>query len=381
VKAGLDVVFFSVANIANLFKEFDELMVDRMNSPADALSQLFGYEHAVLFGRARSGLAAFIEIVGGDLPVLMPSNICPSVLSAVLGGGGKPVLVPVSPLSGLADDERMAAALARNNAARGVVMPAHLYGIWSPYPATCRLARERGWLFLENDSMATIAVAGKAAAGDALLVSFGPGKTIDAGGGGAILANDASLAASLAQKAAAWPPLQAADEAVEANLALARRSLRALEAAHLAEPLLQIDIAHLRHGFEESRKDRLVAALAAFRRGCERRRAVLFKWQRALAGLAEHLVLPDEIIAPWRLIGRFRDPARRDQAIAALRQTGIDAGINYPPLTDAHPTLLGDQRHADADNWGDRVINFWLSDDYDEGRIAHAAAIIEKACA
>ena len=154
------------------------------------LSDLFGYEYVVLFGRARAGLVAVLEEVGvqGN-PVLVPSNICLAVLASVMAAGMKPRLAPVSPLTGLAEDDRLANKLEADSASQGVVMPTHLYGQLADYSRTRRLVAERGWFLLENDSLAaTVSQRGEIRAfGDALLVSFGSGKAIDAGGGGAVL--------------------------------------------------------------------------------------------------------------------------------------------------------------------------------------------------
>ena len=352
-----------------------------MESLSSRLAGLFGREHAVLFGRARSGLlAAVAEWGGAGTPVLMPSNVCPAVLAAVVGGGGTPQLVAVSPQSGLADDDRLVAAMAANPAPRGIVMPTHLYGAWSDYAATCRLAAERGWAVLENDSLAALPLAGEgvAAIGDAVLVSFGAGKTIDAGGGGALLTDDARFAEALARRAQAWPAVTEADERVETETTLARRALRALGKAALAEELLTIDLAHLGFAFADAQRERLTGALEGFREAAARRRDCMDAWRRALAGLDDRLTVM-VTAAPWRLVLRLRDGWRRDEVAAVLRRGGIDVGINFPPLTDGYPKLLAGQRHADADEWGGAVLNLWLSEDYDDRRIGAAAAILARA--
>lgn len=163
------------------------------------LCRLFGYEHAILFGRARAGLVAVLEEAAGlNRAVVFPSNVCVAVLAAVVAAKQAPRLAAVSPQSGLAEDDRLAEAI-MTISQPGVVMPTHIYGQLAEYRRTRRLAAERGWFVLENDSLAATISAGRdyRAYGDALLVSFGSGKTIDAGGGGAILTNDKALASAL----------------------------------------------------------------------------------------------------------------------------------------------------------------------------------------
>lgn len=356
-----------------------------MSTPQARLARLFGREHAILVGRGRAALLALVEELGGEgLPVLLPSNICPAVLAAIVGSGARPILVPVSPQDGIAGDDRFAEVLRRAEGRSGIAMPAHLYGQWSAYPETARLAREKGWFLLENDSLATLAVGGgaRAAVGDAVLVSFGSGKTIDAGQGGAILTDDAVLARALAQRAAGWPALAAEDEAVEHNLTLARRALRALGRADLSEPLLSLDLGRLRHGWAPDYLEALERALDRFEADCERRRERFEAWQHALRPFEGVLMVPSAApAAPWRLVCRVADPRRRDAVATALREGGIDVGINFPPLTEGFPDLLRGQEHPDAVTWGRAVFNLWLSPAYDDSRIAAAAAILERSCA
>lgn len=352
-------------------------------TPRRLLSDLFRLEHVALFGRGRSGLAALLdEAAIAGKPVLVPSNICPAILATIVGAGGLCKLVPVSPHTGLADDTRMAAALRAEPSAHGVVMPAHLYGFWTSYAETARLARSKGWLMIENDCMASLAAptgARPEPLGDVVLVSFGSGKTIDAGGGGAILTDDGDLAAALEWRGAAWPAIAYDDERVEGHLTEARRALRALGRPEMAEPLLPFDTSHLHHGFDDRLAPALEAALGSFGEGCERRRDTFFLWRDALRRFGDEIIVPSfETMAPWRLICRLRREGLRDRLANHLREAGFDVGINYPPLTDGFPQLLAGQTHADADLWGANVLNFWLSDRYDSACIGQAADLIGR---
>lgn len=344
------------------------------------LCGLFGYGHAVLFGRARSGLVALLEALGPERTgaVVIPSNICPAALAALVAGDAEPRLAPVSPESGLADDARLAAAMSRV-ARPGMAMPTHLYGMRADYTETRRLAAAKGWFVLENDTLATAAAPDgvRRAFGDALLVSFGSAKTIEAGGGGAVLTDDARLAGELARRARRWPEPGAEAEAVETHLTLARRHLRALGRPDLAEPLLPLDAGHCRYGFADALRAPLGRALERLPETIATRRERLQLWDRALAPFAASLMQPPIApAAPWRAIRRLRDPARRGPVVEALRDAGFDAGTNYPPLAESFPALLGGQGHPDATEWGRAVINLWLDERYDAARIARAAEVI-----
>ena len=350
--------------------------LDDVGRLAARVAAQFGYDHAVLFGRARAGLAAVLEIVGG--PLIVPSNICPAVLAAARAAGVAVRVAPVSRATGLVADAALAEMVSRETS-RGVVMVAHLYGFVADYPRTRRAAAANGWLVLENDSVAVKATV-PAAFGDVLLTSFGYAKTIDAGGGGAVLTNDSVLARTLAALAAAMAPLDAMAEAREAWFMAMHRQLRqgppgAAPMTSVIEALMPAELFDVRLGFPERLRAPLALALARLPAMVDSRREVAARWNAALAPLASGLVAPPVAQpVPWRLIRRV--PGRRDAVVAALRAAGHDAGTNFPPLAAAFPRLLADQVYDEATAWGDEVLNLWVSPDYDAARIAAAVAVI-----
>ena len=348
------------------------------------LEDLFGFSHAVLFGRARSALVTLLESVGahGRFPVLLPSNICPAVLTAIYGAGANPRLVPVSPHNGLPPDEMLAREVLTNGVG-GVVMITHLYGFWQPYPLTRAAAAAQGWFILENDSLAVTAridaSAGRTAFGDALLVSFGYAKTLEIGAGGAILTDDPALARELYQRVGHFPPLNEAAITAEVKFNELRRRYRQLPQTMpgLAEALLPAEMKELRYAFPAQYADRLISSIGHMADIVCRRRERAACWEQELKRLGEAIIVPDIApVIPWRVIRRV--PLNRDHLVDKLRTNGFDAGTNFPPLTDTYPNLLRDQRHPDAEQWGNEVINLWVSDDYDDDRIKRAVAVMEQ---
>ena len=261
-------------------------------------------------------------------------------------------------------------------------MPTHLYGQLADYGQTRRLVEERGWFILENDSLAATISSNRQirAFGDALLLSFGSGKTIDAGGGGAVLTNDPGLASALSRRSRQWPVFDDAGEAAETNLVLARRYLRALGGEALIESMLNIDVAYSRHTLNDLHRGRIAAGLDEFFAENQERNRRLARWHTALRHLSELASPTISMPTPWRAVFFFKRPRLRNLVVDALRKTGFDAGTNYPPLSDFFPTLLQDQTHPDADAWGQTVLTLWLDRSYDDARISEAAALIENIC-
>jgi dTDP-4-amino-4,6-dideoxygalactose transaminase len=342
------------------------------------IAALFGYSGAVLFGRARSAVVALLEVLGGSRPFVMPSNVCPDLWLAVHRAQAAPiVLVAVDGQTGLPPDEAFVAAMACLPQP-GVVMPAHLYGLVQDYPKTIAYARAHGWFVLENDTVATKAVAGFAAFGDALLVSFGAAKGIEAGGGGAIATSDPALAAALRARAAGYARLDGLARSAEAEYGMLARRLRQSAAGAERETALLAQAPGACFQFPEELCAALDGALTDWPRELDERRGRVHQWQHSLAPFSDALHTPPLRCAfPWRLT--LCVPHRRDQLVRSLRMAGIDAGTNFPPLTDSFPVLLADQVQAGAQQWGRDVLNLWLTPEYDAVRIGQAARVIEAA--
>ena len=353
-----------------------------MSAPVSRLeariATLFGYGDAVLFGRARSAVVALLEVLGGSRPFVMPSNLCPDLWLAVHRAQAGPiVLVPVDGQTGLPPDEAYVAAMARLPQP-GVVMPAHLYGLVQDYPKTIAYARAHGWFVLENDTVATKAVAGFPAFGDALLVSFGAAKGIEAGGGGAIATSDPALAAALRARAAGYARLDGLARAAEAEYGLLARRLRHGAGGAERERVLLEQAPGACFQFPEELASALDGALDGWPRELDERRRRVQQWQHSLASFSGALHTPPlQCAFPWRLT--LRVPDRRDQLVHSLRLAGIDAGTNFPPLTDSFPILLADQVQPGAQQWGREVFNLWLTAEYDAVRIGQAARVIGAA--
>jgi dTDP-4-amino-4,6-dideoxygalactose transaminase len=349
----------------------------------DRLTEELGYANAVLFGRARSALAALVEIMnpGAAFDILIPTNVCSALLMAVWWSNARVSLIPVDRTTGLVPDGRLAQAI-RTAPGRGLAVATQLYGFRQQHPMTMAAARERGWYVLESD---TLLVGAKSVGNrlspfaDAMLASFGYAKTIDVGGGGAVLTNDSALAADLRRCAAAYRPLDEQAEQAELAAMLARRRLLArADANERAQLRISRDAGSVKFGFPTRLADPLNDALGRIRDIATRRRERAARWHSSLQRFGDALLETglDQPL-PWRVIRRA--PERREVIVSALRNAGFDAGTNYPPLADEFPADLVRFGDDDASAWGAQVINLWVTDDYDDRRIDAAADVMAQA--
>lgn len=355
-----------------------------MGKLEQSLASTFGFETAVMFGKARSGVVALLEALGpAGRQIIMPATICPSLIAAARAAGADVKLCDIDPAHGLADDTEMA-ALVRALDTPGIVMPTYLYGYVCDYSLTIKAAQDLGWFVLHNDTHGALGH-GQAfleqSPSSGLLVSFGAGKVIDAQGGGAVLLNDRALAQELLARSRQYPAVTQKTEAFEDYLTLLRRILRQGPAggerslAGRYEHFLDLDTTLTKFSFSDDQRPSIQTALNAHPHECARRQESCVKWRTHLAPYEGKLQFPKlSQPSPWRMI--IRIPKFRDHIVAALRDLGIDAGTNYPSVSIFYPTMFANKHFPGAQIWSEDVLNLWLNSNYDDNLMAQTAAVI-----
>ena len=125
--------------------------------------------------------------VTGEPRVAAPAYVCYDVATALDGARATPILYDLDPLTLGPDPESLRRAFDRG--ARSVIV-AHLYGVPLDMESIGRLARDHGALIIEDAAQAIGAVCSgrpAGALGDLGVLSFGRGKGVTGGGGGALL--------------------------------------------------------------------------------------------------------------------------------------------------------------------------------------------------
>ncbi len=157
--------------------------------------------HVLLAGRAAAAIWAVLRALDlHDRPILIPANTCYIVLWAILQSGNQPYLVDIDPRTGNIAPETLDRCRVAQPA---VLIPAHMYGIPAPMPALIEWARARGVFVIEDAALTTLDATSQLA--DVSMLSFGSGKIVDAGGGGALLTDDAALTAEIERLLATMP--------------------------------------------------------------------------------------------------------------------------------------------------------------------------------
>ncbi len=315
--------------------------------------------------------------------MIIPANVCPTLVTAIHYSGTDILLAPTDPETGcLADDAT--AALIHGASSRGSIMPVQSYGFLRDFPRTIDAARSKGWIVVENDTMATRiltdSVTDKSPA-DVLLTSFGPGKAVPAVAGGAALVRDAALATAIEARMRSYPAIQDSHFERDDWLIHMRRLLRqgpviGQSWLHHGEFLMALERDDLCHSLPDRCFGPITSALAGAVAGMEQRREAADRWTQALGGLGLLVPVAGRQVNPWRSMWLVQ--RRRDDLVRAIRAAGFDAGTNYPDVREYFPTVLSAMPESGARRWTETVLNLWVDDRYDRRTIQDVASVVEK---
>lgn len=159
------------------------------------LCEYFGVEHALLCSSGTIAVELALRGLGvqaGDWVVLAGYDF-PGNFRAVDAIGARPVLVDVGRDSWSLDADSLEQVALPDVKA---VIVSHLHGGLADMEAIMRIARQRGWLVVEDACQQPGAVLSDRKVGtwgDVGVLSFGGSKLITAGRGGAVLTDDASI--------------------------------------------------------------------------------------------------------------------------------------------------------------------------------------------
>ena len=150
-------------------------------------------------GTSALALALQLAVAERPGPVALPAYCCYDVATAVDAAGVPFLLYDLDPATLGPDEASLRAALA---AGAGTVVVAHLYGVPVDVPAVEALVRSAGAVLIEDAAQGAGASVGGRPAGTLGrygILSFGRGKGVTGGRGGALLANAPDAAIRVAE--------------------------------------------------------------------------------------------------------------------------------------------------------------------------------------
>lgn len=312
-----------------------------MTPPTDALREriadLYGRDYCVLTGRATTGLKLlFDELVEGD--ILFPSYICPIAVYPAFYSGNQPEFCDVSVGDFNLTPETVSEAVTPDTDA---VVASHMFGHPVDMAGLRAVCEDNDLTILEDAANVLGGSYGGTdlgTFGQASVVSFGHKKPIDAGGGGAVLTDDAALADRLADAASALPKLTENEYDTLYNRYVdvygSVQSLRAVEprATRLLAEFPSVFERLFTHGFPERVRTQLTVGLDQAEELVDRRRRVAEIYKDVLDH--EAITHPEPIGDPvqFRYGLLLESETHRDDTLNELRDRGLEANSLHEPV-------------------------------------------------
>ena len=282
-----------------------------------------GAAHAVGVGNGTDALALILRGLGigaGDEVITTPLSAAYTAL-AILMAGARPVFADVDPRRLTIDPDRVEQAIGPRTRA---ILPVHLYGQAADMDALTQVAARHNLAIVEDCCQAHLATASGRPVGTigvAGAFSFYPTKNLGAlGDGGAIVTNDATLAATIKRL----------------------RNGGQTDRYHHQEPGLN------------SRLDEMQAAILRTRLGwlpgwTTRRRALAARYRQRLSGPSVQALAQADAGHVYHLfVVRVRSVLQPDRLVrgelqAHLAARGIETLIHYPVPIPQQPALAAAQ--------------------------------------
>jgi dTDP-4-amino-4,6-dideoxygalactose transaminase len=350
-----------------------------------------GRKHCVLVGRGTTAIYLALRAIerrAGTGEVILPTICCASIAQMVLYAGFTPVFADVELDSLTLDVESFRARLTSSTRA---VLPIHIFGYAARMTEISATAGEHGIAVIEDAAQSVGGVCDgrpMGSHGEMSVLSFGGAKVLEAGGGGALVTDDAELAGSIAEDAGNLPPF--ARTATYGLTSLSHRNLY-----HALVDLVRAD-GNTRVGaiFRDALplyEDLYVQAFpdspaistaiaTGFEHLAENAKARVERGLRYAELLtASDVSVPSrwaESSVLWRFSFLVNDSNKTVDLTAALRAQNVHASNHYWSLAD----LLYDDKSHPNTSWAcSRIVNLWVDATATREYIDRSCAVIKQA--
>ena len=313
-------------------------MNDRSKTLVTAdLCEMTGRRYAGLAGRASAAIWAGLrarEIKGRW--ILIPANMCYVVAWTILQSGNLPYLVDVDPSTGNISPDTLSHVQVESPAA---LVICHMYGLGAPIAQLAEWANRREIFVIEDATLALGATVDDRPAGswgDLSLFSFGEGKILDVGNGGAFLCDDPELVNQVQVELEQLPPWskpleRLRDQWTELYWLLHQYEKPNPPLTTIYPQLFQLYGNLTRYQFDFSRAESLATGLANLRANLAHRTEIASFYDERLANLPIHTLLrpPGHVLWRYPLLVPVQ---HRDGLLELLWENGILASRWYPSL-------------------------------------------------
>jgi len=331
------------------------------------LAQMHRVEYACLSGNATVSLVIALEVLNlHKKRIAIPANACFSVAQAVLYSDNIPVFVDIDKKTHGIDKKCI-----KNVDA---VIAIHAFGRGCDIKAIQQICRERKIPLIEDCAVAqgaTVDMEPVGSFGDIAVLSFGAGKIIDMGHGGALLFNGTSLNQSIRKKIATLSNKTKKDERNINALGCLFTSLYNQcyidltgEVGSRFYDALMLNKGAYFHQFDERVAGELIIKLKDLKDNIHRRNGKAARLQKYLSGVDE--IKPfkhTEQDVYWRQNVSVK--TRRNELLKFLLTKGYPVSSWYPTLESYLFTGKQKTDYSNSDALTETIINLWVNDEVD----------------
>jgi dTDP-4-amino-4,6-dideoxygalactose transaminase len=330
-----------------------------------AVAQWFGRECAVLVGSGTAAITLLLEALAPPRGsrVLYPDTICDTAVNGAVCAGLEPQF---------ADVDRATATLAAglpaavDRARVAAVMPTHIFGhladirkpVEQGLSADCAVIEDAAQGYgavLRGDKVGALAPYS--------IISFGRGKLLDLGSGGALLTDDPVLAREAERVRTSWPGSQNSASERQAFMEACFRARKTAADGTWPAERDRLMRRH-RHAYvfqiESHQAERIGAAVGDIGRLADQRRHAAASLQSAM--LEGEQRWPDKVktfaVADGAVLWRFTflvEPPHRKSIVDALRRAGLQVSTLFQPMHRQYE--WPDDEFPEACALADRLIN------------------------
>ena len=347
------------------------------------LSELIQKEYIVWTGRGSSAIYALLRALDYKRRyIVVSNNICWSAIAAIILSQNEPYFVDIDNTSQSISPEELAKLALPSGT---IVLYPHMYGICYRIEEIKAICESKGWFLLEDCAPALGSRTNGGPAGSfgrASIFSFGAGKIIDCGGGGAIAVDDRSLQDSVSKVLAALPG-QPDNLELQNRLYselfkhLYRDSWNGLDLSPMYRALVETFGRTFVFHTDDPGLARIGLALEKLDENIIQRWENAKRFERAFLKAGIPVMAYPEGSVNWRL-NILLPEEDRNTLLALLHASGLHASSWYPPADLCYKARAGAEigRYPNSDMAGRQILNLWVNDEINEQYIEKASKMV-----
>lgn len=351
---------------------------------ADRLSKGSGFEHTILTGNGTTAIWALLNAYSfkGKL-IAIADNTCFSVLMAVLFSGNEPYYLDIRTDTGCIDSNKLKSVSNPDIAA--VIFP-YMYGQNADISDAARICKKKNWILIEDYAQAFgIPPMNKCASSDAAILSFGAGKIIEAGHGGAVKVKTANLKKRIDKILSSDRLLSRAPVNLKPTLSQTYKffynNAKQEEFRNFTKVFYELFKAYRRDcliRFDEKYLKKIWQELDSYEENLEHRLKLAGKLKSLFSGFLGIKCMEFEIGSiPWRFNIFVRNTAR-DMLLKQMLFRNFLISSWYAPLSYMYPSIQSNLPKRESSHFGDTILNLWVNKQVGHDYCVKSASFIKK---